>query len=349
MYIHILQIIRIIIIIAIFVVVTPGILTPPLKGKSKSIMVIVHSIIFMVILQFADKMTWYYLYENFQPSPEGGAEKSIFVSLNDGLGNQLFRYAVGLTMQHMLDMPLYLVNTNVNPHSSVDYRIFFKQGVSVNTEELKQRAQNAEELPEKISQADQAFVAKIPEYKLKDSKIDRHIYHNYELVKDVIPQIKTDFIDTLKERYPDFEEMILKDSNREDIAFMHVRKGDYDSLGWSSPAEYYTKALSNLDTIAEFKRVYIISNDTTYCKEQIKNNTWKSTKELIVFEEPDELKSIYLMSLCNGAILSESTFSWWGAMFGPHYSNNSVILYPKPFKLMNITFPEQLGNKWRPI
>ena len=35
----------------------------------------------------------------------------------------------------------------------------------------------------------------------------------------------------------------------------------------------------------------------------------------VFVDEKDEYKSLYLMSLCSGAITANSTFSWWGAYF----------------------------------
>jgi hypothetical protein len=276
----------------------------------------------------------------------GGDTKSIFCQLCGGLGNQIYRYAAALAVQKFIDMPIYVYFMNDNPHSSVDYKPFFKKATPINLSDMKQRIDNAISLPEKIGPNEPEFMNKIAEYKKTDIKINKY-YHSYSLVKDVIPIIKTDFMNELKVRYPDFEAKIINGIPKESILFMHVRKGDYNSAGWGSPTEYYTSALEIIDTVPDIKIIYILSNNIDYCKEQIKNNVWKTSKEIKIFDEPDELKCMYLMSLCKGgAILSTaSTFSFWGAMFGPDENNSSVIIYSKD---KNIN-PEQIGNKWRSI
>jgi len=276
----------------------------------------------------------------------GGDTKSIFCQLCGGLGNQIYRYAAALAVQKFIDMPIYVYFMNDNPHSSVDYKPFFKKATPINLSDMKQRIDGAISLPDKIGQNEPEFMNKIPEYKKTDIKIDK-FYNSYNLLKDIIPIIKTDFINELKVRYPDFEAKIINGIPKENILFMHVRKGDFNGVGWSSSAEYYTSALEIVNTVPAIKIIYILSNNIDYCKEQIKNNVWKTSKEIKIYDEPDELKCMYLMSLCKGgAILSAlSTFSFWGAMFGPDENNSSVIIYSKD---KNIT-SEQLGNKWRSI
>jgi len=284
----------------------------------------------------------------------GSGTNFIFCFLSHfGLGNQLFLYANALTVQSILKFPIILFNDMKNDHSLVDYRIFFKKGISKSEKEFEQRINSAESLPDIPGYNEKPYLSKISEYKIKDIKLTSKYNHIYNLIKDVIPVIKTDFISELKLKYPEFEKFILNSITRENLSFMHVRKGDYDTLSWSSSANYFASALNIIDTIPEIEIIYILSDNIEYCKEQLKFEIWKSTKKIKIFDELDELKCMYLMSLCNGGgILSASTFSWWGAMFGANDNPNSVILYPDNEKYKNdtrLSFPEQVGNKWRSL
>jgi hypothetical protein len=44
-------------------------------------------------------------------------------------------------------------------------------------------------------------------------------------------------------------------------------------------------------------------------------SVFSNTETCVFVDEKDEYKSLYLMSLCSGAITANSTFSWWGAYF----------------------------------
>ena len=88
---------------------------------------------------------------------------------------------------------------------------------------------------------------------------------------------------------------------------IHVRRGDY----LSSPdyhtvqsIDYYNEAISKFDSDSNF---YIFSDDTEWCKQNI------LVKNSIVVESNNPYIDMYLMSLCDGHIIANSSFSWWGA------------------------------------
>lgn len=276
--------------------------------------------------------------------------KLLFCKLHAGLGNQLFIYAAALAIKDLLDMQLILIKGDDNPHSKNIYTPFFKRGEVANLSDVQSRFDSAVKLPEEIGQNSPEFMSKLSEYKTTDCKLESTYYHDFKLVESVIPKIKTDFLSELANRFPDFKGNILNGSSEDKMVFMHVRMGDHESLGWSSPVEYFSSALSVLGDIPEV--IHVISNDIAFCRKQIEEGKWKSSK-IRIFEDTDELKAIYLMSLCKGgAILTKSTFSWWGAMFGPHENPNSTIIYPKdaPNNPANkFTFPERTGNKWMTV
>jgi hypothetical protein len=61
-----------------------------------------------------------------------------------------------------------------------------------------------------------------------------------------------------------------------------------------------------------------------------------------IIDEADELAGLMLMSLCEGgAVISNSTYSWWGAMLGCNYVGAPVV-YPKKWigEENPVLFPE---------
>ena len=109
-------------------------------------------------------------------------------------------------------------------------------------------------------------------------------------------------------------------------AFLHVRRGDYvekySGHFYTDHNLYYEAALEQLQ-LSSSTRLLIFSDDIEYCKglELFKN------RNAIFIDEPDEIVSLALMSLCEkGAICANSTFSYWGAMLGTHQAGNKVIV-----------------------
>lgn len=275
------------------------------------------------------------------------SKKVLFCKLHAGLGNQLFIYAGALAIKDLLGMKLILIKADDNPHSANSYTQYFKKGEFLNLADVKERFDKAVKLPEQYGQTSPEFMSKLSEYKGADCKLERVFYHNFKLVEPVIQIIRNDFVGELDRSYPNFKKSVLNNSSEDKFFFVHVRMGDFKEVKWSSPVEYYTSALSIIENVAEV--IYIISDDIDFCQKQINDKKWNSNK-FRLFGDPDELKAMYLMSMCKGgAVLCSSTFSWWGAMFGPHENKQSIIIYPKGAEERNLTFPERTGQKWMTV
>lgn len=97
---------------------------------------------------------------------------------------------------------------------------------------------------------------------------------------------------------------------------IHVRRGDYTNLQNYHPLqslEYYKKGMDELG----FDHYYCFSDDIQWCKE----NLIDSRIEFV--ENTSEIQDLKLMSRCKGAVIANSSFSWWGAYLGNH--NNVII------------------------
>ena len=146
----------------------------------------------------------------------------------------------------------------------------------------------------------------------------------------------------------------MVDSIGEDPIFLHVRRGDpnlVDARGfkWSytqcssqhppQPVEYYEKALEHFP---EDQPVIVCSDSPEWVKEQ----EFFSGDRFLISEPTDKYPDgsytpyvdICLMSLCSGAIIANSSLSWWGAWlqnrkgkvvapkmwFGPAYADKNT-------------------------
>lgn len=253
--------------------------------------------------------------EGFQDAPI----KSVIINLLGGLGNQLFIYAGGLTLKdkYKTDFFLLPVSEGMNVHSSKDYRFLFSQAPPIEYDD--DRMKDARH----VSIQNNFFGPwrDIPTDQNTNIFIHNHWFQDFPSIQPVIPQVKEEVIGSLSEMYKDVS--IDKSSS----AFIHVRRGDYTKEGdgvFVLNMDYYGAALAELNKFDSIKTIYIFSDDMAWCKQQ----KWDTNKEIKYMDEPDELKTLYIMSQCEaGAVIANSTFSSWGAFLGP-YMSSSPVIYP---------------------
>lgn len=270
----------------------------------------------------------------------GNQDKCIFITLGGGLGNQLYVYAAGIVAKLRTGLPICIIPYKENHHSAIDYsKEIFKLGIPVEGEVVKSRIEASRKVLEFAVNPHSVWKnTNIPENSSKNMTVAGGYFQNYAAIHTAIPTMREDFRKVFAERYPGFKDTIPASS-----AFMHVRRGDYG--GTSLNSEYYQRGLKELDAIDAIKDIYILSDDIPWCKEQ----PWQSSKQMKWFESPDEVQTMYLMSLClAGAIISASTFSSWGAILGADQNESSTIIYPVTWitgPSSNIEFP----SRWKAI
>lgn len=140
----------------------------------------------------------------------------------------------------------------------------------------------------------------------------------------------------LKEwRTPDvLQEYVSIISKTEIPISLHIRRGDYFSpknigiYGVCTKA-YYRKAIDYvLSTIKGNKKIFVFSDDMSWVKENI---TLPDHTIFVPNYKVLQFSYIYLMSLCKINIVSNSTFSWWGAYLNQY--PNKIIIAPSRWTL----------------
>jgi len=154
-------------------------------------------------------------------------------------------------------------------------------------------------------------------------------------------------IPELVEKYPDLR--------NEGTLSLHVRRSEYLAYPRKHPTvtlEYIQEALKE---IGGYSTVFVFSDDHDWVKENL------NLPNAVYVNEDQDYKEMWLMSLCENHIISNSTFSWWGSFlntnpnkkvvapsvwFGPDGPNGKDIYEPY-WKTIPVEWTE--GGKLVPV
>ena len=253
------------------------------------------------------------------------------IGCNGRLGNQMFQYASmrGIASVKGFD---WVVPPENYDHTA-NYALFetFKM---TNVQEKNIGFVEGEILKETIHCYDENLVDSCSD----NTNLDG-FFQTEKYFENIVDEIRSDF--TFKDEYlKPCKEFI--DSLDTTPIFLHVRRGDAigkEHYHHVAPMSYYVEALKRFD---EDTPCFVFSDDLDWCKSQ---ELFKSDKflfndniERYDYQSMDGSGSMQytllphvdlcLMSLCSGAIIVNSSFSWWGAWL---QNNRGKVIASKPW------------------
>ncbi len=102
-------------------------------------------------------------------------------------------------------------------------------------------------------------------------------------------------------------------------AVINVRRGDFLVFPTRHPVvtkDYLYKAIEMLPVV---DTLFVVSDDIEWCKQNLKHPN-------IVFVEYIRHEALWFLSLCQNFVISNSTFSWWGAYLSR--VNKKIVIAP---------------------
>lgn len=129
----------------------------------------------------------------------------------------------------------------------------------------------------------------------------------------------------------------------EETVSIHVRRGDYLRFPDHHPVqtqEYYKQAVLTIEKSKQIKNILIFSDDINWCKKELAFN------KAVYIENEKDYVELFLMSKCYNNIISNSSFSWWGAWL--NQNPNKLVIAPKKWfgKQINHNTKDLLPQDW---
>lgn len=128
---------------------------------------------------------------------------------------------------------------------------------------------------------------------------------------------------------------------KEEIISLHVRRGDYINRPLRQPIcemPYFKRAINYL---GKDKRYFIFSDDIDWCKKKFRGENF------IFSSNESPVVDLYLQSFCTHNIISNSSFSWWGAWLNSNPSK--IVIAPVKWfglQMTNYNLKDLIPTDW---
>lgn len=108
---------------------------------------------------------------------------------------------------------------------------------------------------------------------------------------------------------------------KEEIISINVRRGDYLKRPLRQPICEMPYFKRSMRLFKKGSRFLVISDDIEWCKRKFRGDNF------YFIEDEPPIIDLYLQSYCTHHIISNSTFSWWGAWLNPN--EEKIVVAPK--------------------
>ena len=291
----------------------------------------------------------------------------IVVTLMGVLGNQMFQYAFGrglaTRLQRRLVLDLSMLPSGAPPFQrtyglrdlSIDKSVwrFAEHRFGTLREEPRPRIQA---LGTTLRSRMSRFIVREPssEHRLPDTAIPSSfaICVGYWQSESYFSDIASTIRRELEPSVPDESAVtrILRLSDTKTRILVHIRRGDYaeservQQVHGLQPVNYYGNAVQLiLGAISDDAQALVLSDDPEWARENLKLPI--ETQHVEVGSRLTAAEGLGLMRRCEHHVISNSSFSWWGAWLGQH--SEQIVVYPRQwFKTRDVVTSFRFPAQW---
>lgn len=227
----------------------------------------------------------------------------INVDLIGGIGNNMFQYAIGRIFADKKNYNLHVNNIHqlqsyfINAVNIVDRQIYSDNTLHVGYNSVHKTIQHID-----VEQV-QRHVGAVH----FSGFFQKFCYYNEN-------------INMLRDVFSYSDEQHYK-PHHDDIV-MHIRLGDYKSMNWYIHPEIFAHILKQMDT---YNNCMIVTDEP----DSVMFNCFKNFKNIHIINQ-SLIEDLTLIRHAKRLVISQSTFSWWGAILG--FADNVYIPLSKSCK-----------------
>ena len=273
----------------------------------------------------------------------------VVIKLSGGIGNQLFQYAFGRSISLKYDInvefDIFFYNSNFNNVTKRELQLqkFNTQLTYFNSNKFIKYIYLNNNIPSKIKR-----IIYHPNYKyINESNFSDSLFHckriyyfdgywQSEIFFNSYSKILRDEL-TFNLDYTTDELRLINSIKSNNSISLHIRRGDYITNKKAflhhgiCSLEYYENAIQFFKNKFSNCKFYIFSDDINWAKMNL------SIANDAIFINLNlnfkDLKELRLMSYCSNHIISNSSYSWWGAWLNP--STSKIVIRPSPWFTLN--------------
>lgn len=284
--------------------------------------------------------------------------KRNIVKFNGGLGNQMFQWAFGRSLEKQtgvktyFDMsffekkyarPFELDIFTLNTPKIEDFWTKLKLGIIW---KLRKKLNNKSLLGLNFySEAHFEFDENL--FKLKPNTYIEGFFQNEKCFSDVEKELRADF--QFKNQPDETNQKLIDKIDSTNSISLHIRRGDYvqkkryQNLYATCSLDYYKRGVEYIAQKTQNPTLFIFSDDINWVKENL-NLPYES----VYVSHNTGVKSyedLRLMSNCKHNVIANSSFSWWGAWL--NNNPDKIIIAPeKWFNDNSINQNDVIPKNW---
>lgn len=295
------------------------------------------------------------------------------VVLQGGLGNQLFQYAVGRSLSLRTGSTLYLETSTFTRSSDSNRpsRTLHLPNFSIQGEIIQKPIERAPMLKGRFKLFN--LLNRVsPKLATQICRVHRDLQDPHRFTPHVlnVPKNTVLYGYYQSEKYfRQFKKMLrgelslrgkLSGINRKWKAqieekrsvSVHIRRGDYVKQGWDLPLKYYKLAIKRIDCAEDSSHLFFFSDEIEWVKKNIRcilpdSFSLENVDYIDNNSNHDAHEDLRLMRSCTHNIISNSTFSWWGAWL--NRNDQKTVLAPAYWLRNRVEDLDIIPKRWDTI
>ena len=297
----------------------------------------------------------------------------IIKRISNGLGNQMFQYALGRALslrsgaELVLDISSFNHQKPSDAHRAYSLNVWSIQGRIARSDDFRalgipnpddysltmrlcrvviRKIDGLKPVPERRFIVESSFDFDPRILEVRDNAYLAGVWQSEKYFNAYANEIRKDF--QLSVELSDPAKELLSKIASEKSASIHVRRGDQihnpcllEKHG-DLPNVYYHSAVELLKDRTELSRMFVFSDEIGWCENNLRFDvptTFVHAEGLRDYEE------MVLMSRCDHNVIAKSSYSWWGAWLNPN--EKKIVIAPKErFGENSIAASDLIPNTW---